>query len=227
MFKKVEALNKDAHQNLRFSRINSFDFATTVFNAPLSASEFSPAARYYPIVFPNEGITPLALFALNQKTNCYVKSDSSWKVPYVPAYIRCYPFLLANTEKENTGNKFIVCIDTQAPHFAAGQGDPLFTADGAPSDVTQKAINFLEKFHKELKVTQTVCRELEAQNVLVEKKIAIEKNGQKTAIGGFRCVDMEKLNKLEDALLAKWVRNGLIGLINIHLQSLANLKALT
>jgi len=226
MFKKIEALSNDMHQNLRFTRINSFDFATTVLNAPLSASEFFPAARYYPIVFPGKGTSPIALFALNQKTNLYVNSDGAWKVPYVPAHIRRYPFILANTGKDEAKKNFVVCIDAEAPHFAAGQGDPLFTADGAPADVTQNAINFLKKFHAELNATQTVCQELEEQNVLVERNITIEKNGQKSAIGGFRCVDMEKLNKLEDAVLAKWVRNGLIGLINTHLQSLTNLKTL-
>ncbi len=226
MFKKIEALSNDTHQDLRFAKTNSFDFATTVLNAPLSASEFSMAARHYPIVFPMEGTSPLALFALIQKTNLYINSDGSWKVPYVPAHIRRYPFILANTDKEDSKDKFVVCIDPEAPHFTAGQGDPMFTADGALADITQNAVNFLKNFQAELNATQAACQELEAHNVLVERKVAIEQNGQKSAIGGFRCVDMEKLNKLEDAVLAKWVRNGLMGLITTHLQSLANLKAL-
>ena len=66
--------------------------------------------------------------------------------------------------------------------------------------------------------------ELESMKVLVEKRINVEKDGQKIAFSGFRCVDMKKLNALDDSVLAKWVRNGLMGIINLHQISLGNLK---
>jgi len=226
MFKKIEPLSSDVHQDLRFIQTNSFDFASGVLSGPLSVSEFPLAAHYYPIVFPMEGVSPLALFALNQKKNCYIDTAGNWKVPYIPAHIRRYPFILAATTTPDSDDKFVVCIDTQAPHFDAGQGDPLFTADGATADVTRNAVNFLQKFQEELATTQTLCQELETHKVLLEKKVSLEKEGQVVSIGGFRCVDMEKLNTLEDAVLAKWVRNGLMGLINTHLISLNNLKIL-
>lgn len=226
MFKKVEALSSETHQDLRFTPYNSYDFAKSILNAPLSASEFSNAARYYPIVFPMEGTSPLALFTLNQNANLFIGDDGSWKVPYVPAHIRRYPFVLANTGEEASDDNFVVCIDSEAPHFSEGQGDPMFTADGAPAELTQNAINFLKQYQSEVQATQTACQELEAQNLLVERSVTLEKNGEKSSIGGFRCVDMDKLNTLEDAVLAKWVRNGVIGLINVHIQSLANLKSL-
>lgn len=227
MFKKIQPLSSDAHQDLRFSRINSFDFARTVLTAPLTASEFFMAAQVFPIVFPSEGTAPLSLFALNQKTNCYVANEGAWTGSYVPAHIRRYPFILANNDQNDAEDNFVVCIDTDAPHFAAGEGDPMFTADGKPADVTQNAIKFLQQFQKELNITQEICQDLESQQVLIERKIAIEKDGQKNIIGGFRCVDMEKINALEDAVLAKWVRNGLMGIITTHLQSLGNLQSLS
>lgn len=224
MFKKVEPLSNTRHHDLRFTRINSFECATEMTAAPLTASEILLASRYYPIVFPTEGVSPVALFALTQKKNFYVDNAGLWKVPYVPAHIRRYPFILANRPGDEADNGFAVCVDTEAPHFLSGQGDPLFTADGEPADVTQNAINFLTKFQEELKATQMFCQELEDQKILVPRHASIEKNGDKSAVGGFRCVDVEKLGKLEDEILAKWVRNGLVGLINSHLQSLSNLK---
>lgn len=224
MFKKIEVLSNKNHQDLRFTPVNSFNFAATVLNAPLGASEFHLASRHYPIIFPSKSTTPLALFALNQKTNSYVRKDDTWSVPYIPAHIRRYPFVIANTADKDSKENFVVCIDTEAPHFADGQGNPMFTADGEPADITKSAISFLEKFHYELTATQKLCQELDDQDVLVEKRIVLEKNGKKESIAGFRCVDMKKVIALEDAVLAKWVRNGLIGLINAHLQSMANIK---
>lgn len=227
MFKKIEALSREEHQELRFAQTSNFDFAKEALNAPLSASEFPVAARFYPIVFPVDGAAPMVLFALNQQANLYVGEDGIWKAPYVPAHIRRYPFILANLQtQEGEENTHALCVDTQAPHFASGQGDPLFTANGDPADITQDAMKFLNGFQAELNVTQTICQELEEQEVLVEKQVEIEKGGQKGAIGGFRCVDLEKLNALDDAVLAKWVRNGLIRLINAHIDSLTHLKAL-
>ena len=227
MFKKIEAFSKDKHQDLRLTQTNSFEFARSVLSAPLSRSEFSIALHHYPIVFPLEMATPLVLFALSQKTNNYINNDGVWKVPYVPAYIRRYPFTLANNTTAKSNNNLVVCIDVDAPHFTANQGEPLFTADGELADISQNTIKFLQKFQEELNVTQALCQELEAQKVLVEKTVTIEKNGVKSSVGGFRCVDMEKLNALEDSVLAKWVRNGLMGLIVIHQLSLSNLKSLT
>ncbi len=226
MFNKVEGLSNEKHIDLRFAPMNSFDFATTVVNAPLCASEFFQAARYYPIVFPDGGTSPMALFNLNQKTNRYIDDQGAWKVPYVPAHIRRYPFIFAKQDKSEATNNFVVCIDIEAPHFATGQGEPMFTANGELSQFTNKMIEFLKKYHQELDMTQMICRELETTGVLVDKKITIDKDGQKIQIGGFRCVDIEKMNNLEDAVLSKWVRNGLISIVNSHLQSLVNLKEL-
>ena len=228
MFNKVEALSNEKHIDLRFTSMNSYDFATLVVNSPLSVSEFFHAAKYYPIVFPTEGTSPIALFSLNQKTNRFINGQGGWTVPYVPAHIRRYPFILAKQEKseKEPADKFVVCIDVEAPHFAMGQGEPMFTANGDTSEFTNKMIEFLQKYHQELDASQIICRELEEHNLLVDKKITIEKNGEKKQIGGFRCVDIVKMNGLEDAVLAKWVRNGLAGAVNSHLQSLANLQSL-
>jgi hypothetical protein len=226
MFKKIEPLSKTTHQDLRFTPTNTYDFASAVLNVPISMSEFTMASQSYPIIFPMEGSAPLLLLSLDQKNNSYVDQNGAWKSSYVPAHIRRYPFVLANSPNEENEDNFVVCIDREAPHFNAGQGDPLFTADGSPSDVTQNAINFLQKFQEEMKFTQTTFKDLEKHDLLTEKRINVEKDGQKTAFGGFRCVDTEKLNALDDTTLANWVRNGFMGLINTHLQSLANLKTL-
>jgi hypothetical protein len=225
MFKKVEALTRSAHQDLRFTKINSFEFAQTMLQSPLCASELAMASRFYPIVFPKEETTPLALLSLDRKGNHYVDKDGSWKAPYIPAHFRRYPFILANADKEKP-DRFVVCIDREAPHFAADLGDPMFTADGTPADFTQHTIDFLQKFQEEMKVTQTVCQELEKHGVLANQSINIEKNGNKSTIGGFRCVDMKKVVALDDKTLAGWVKNGLMGIVYNHLQSLNNVKAL-
>ncbi|MEA1968538.1 MAG: SapC family protein, partial [Thermodesulfobacteriota bacterium] len=181
MFKKIEPLSKNTHQNLRFDKISGYEFAKNITSSPVSASEFLQASRYYPVVFPVDGAAPLVLFALNQKTNLYVNGDGSWKVPYIPAHIRRYPFVFANSDKKDQEkNTYVFCIDREAPHFAADQGEPMFTANGDLSDISQNAMNFLEKFQSELTVTQTLCKELDDKEVLVAKEVNFEKDGKKS-----------------------------------------------
>ncbi|WP_212637885.1 SapC family protein [Desulfocicer vacuolatum] len=230
MFKKVEPLNNATHQNLRFVGVKSFDSAMDIVSSPLVASEVVLASKYYPIVFPTDGVIPVSLFSLGQKKNFYVNDDGSWKAPYVPAHIRRYPFILGGKSGgggDEQPQAFTVCIDVEAPHFASDQGEPLFTADGQPAPLTQKAIDFLKAYQEDVKVTQGACSELETHGVLVAKKIDLEKSGEKRSFGGFRCVDVGKMNELDDSILAGWVRNGLMRLIVFHLQSLNNLKILS
>lgn len=50
--------------------------------------------------------------------NRFVDKEGKWTAPYVPAFIRKYPFVLGKSEKE--GN-YVVCIDRNAPHFSEEQ----------------------------------------------------------------------------------------------------------
>ncbi|SHO52255.1 SapC family protein [Desulfopila aestuarii] len=231
MFTKIEPLSQETHLDLRYNAIQDFDFARKVLHAPLSASEFLQASRHYAIVFPKDDSTPMAMFTLIQQINQYIQEDGSWSVPYIPAHIRRYPFVLAKVAseegKENEETRYALCIDRDAPHFAAEQGDIMFTANGEMTSIGQNALKFLETFQQELHVTQLLCRELAEKDVLIPQSINVEQDGQTVSVELFRIVDMGKVNALDDATLAKWVRNGLLGLILLHVQSLANLQAFT
>ena len=227
MFKKIEPLNHDDHQALRFAKTDSYDFAREVVSAPLGASEFAMAGRFYPIVFATDSETPLAIFALGQPPNRFIAENGAWAVPYVPAHIRRYPFILADIQgQEEEEAKLALCVDVEAPQFSAGMGEPLFTANGDPAETTQNALNFLKNFQAELNTTKEAFKELTEQGLLVDRQVNVERNGEQIPVAKFRVVDAEKLGALDDAVLAKWVRNGMIRLIHSHLDSLAHLRSL-
>lgn len=230
MFKKIEPLNKAKHQDLRFTANQGFHFAKAVTSAPLSGSEFLKASRFYPIVFHKEKSLPLIFLSLRENHNNYVNADGTWKVPYIPAHFKRYPFILAKGENkaaESAEDRFVVCIDRDAPHFQGTMGEPMFTADGELAEMTAKVVDFLQKYQQELSETERMFQELEAKGILVEQQFNFEKDGQRKSYGGFRLVDVEKMKKLDDETLAKWVRNGVIALINAHVQSLANVRLIT
>lgn len=255
MFKKIEPLNKENHQDIRFTSIQNFAFAQKVSTTPISFSEFLHASRYYPIVFLKDSTLPVVLFSLEQNQNNFINPDGSWKVSYVPAHLRQYPFVLVKaaispdiqetsskygsektqSQKDSDSKKIVqdnpenqeryaVCIDRDAPHFASSQGDIMFTANGEFTEMTQKAVAFLKLYHQEMAVTSSIVKLMEDKGILAEREFHVSVNGQKRSVGGFRTVDINKLNSLEDAVLADWVRKGIIALIFSHVNSLSGMK---
>lgn len=240
MFKKIEPLTHESHQDIRFNSIDNFSFAKNVSNAPISFSEFLHASRYYPIVFLKEQTLPVVLFSLNPDQNNFLNPDGSWKVPYVPAHLRQYPYVLvkaalpdgskidpskeSGTETAENQERYVVCIDRDAPHFASPHGDIMFTANGQFTELTNKAVAFLKLYQQEMAVTSTIVKLMDDNGILVDRQLNVNVGGQNISVGGFRTVDMEKLNALEDGVLADWVRKGIIALILSHINSLSGMQ---
>ncbi len=225
MFTKLEPLEKTKHQTLRFSKSLDYSFAGKTTAVQLSFSELQQACQYYPIVFPRDGASlPMALFGIGKRENTYVTPQGQWKVPYIPFTIRMYPFTLAKIQPQE--DQFALCLDPDAPHFASGMGDPMFTADGEPNDFIQGILKTLTAYQQEIATTQALFTALAENELIVDRKIEFNVNGKARSIDGFKGVDMEKLVTMDDAFLAELVRKGTLSLIYSHLQSLPKFRLL-
>src|SRR5690349_3481978 len=93
-----EPLSREMHGKLGVSRVEKpFGFAKAGHVVPITVAEFGLAALSYPIIFAGEQRQPLAVMGLNAGDNLFVKADGTFDVgAYIPAYIRRYPFVLAN-----------------------------------------------------------------------------------------------------------------------------------
>jgi len=225
MFENLERLDFERHKGLRFKPARNFGFATSLASAPLSASEMVDAAKHYPIVFSTEGpLLPVAMLSLKGGDNAFVDDRGDWLASYVPMHVARYPFILGDTE--NLAN-FVVMIDRAAPHFAADDGEPLFTEDGEYGPTLAKAREFLKAFQSKIVATQELLAPLAETGVLTMQRLDLERSdGTKALIEGVRAVDQKKLAELDDATLAGWVRSGLIVVITTHLGSLKNFASL-
>lgn len=242
MYRKLEALTKEKHQDLRFTSVQDFSFAETTSTVPLSFSEIALAARYFPVVFLNKGAMPVAILSLEKDKNSYVTPEKRWKVPYVPAFFRGYPFTLAkvdparesaaasqkgdSAEKDmpiKEGDRYLFCIDRDSPHFQNPQGDLLFTANGDFTELVSKRLEFLKIYRNEMGITENLVRLMDDKGILVDRHFILNVNGNEVPVGGFRTVDLQRLNALDDTLLADWVRRGIVALITAHLNSLVGI----
>ncbi len=224
MFKNIEPLEYSKHKDLRLSKVTSFAFAENISVVKLSFSELRRASRYFPIVFFKDACIPQALLSLENGKNTFIDGAGNWKAPYIPAYIRMYPFVLGKLADQE--DKFTLCLDPEAAHFKSGMGEPLFTADGKPAELVQNILKSLETYQKELNATQTLFKGLDEKELIVDRTFKYRVGQKEKSIDGFKAIDMKKVLDLDDKSLADMVKNGTMGLVHEHTQSLSNFSGL-
>lgn len=225
MFSKLEPITPEKHENLRFLPVKSYEFAKKVHIVPLCISEIIQASRHYPIFFiDGDPAQPYALLSLVPGTNSYVDNEGIWKVPYIPAYIRQYPFCITKIQGEE--DKGIFCLDPNAPHFNTSYGDPLFRADGAFTEHMEKIKEFCLKVFQEILVAKHIFRPLLEKGIITPWNINIKTKDKTIPVSGLLSIAEEKLKELDEKDLKKWVENNTMALIYAQLFSIDNLKRL-
>lgn len=230
-YQKVTPLNRGRHGNWRIKPINSYAFAAQTNSIYVAAVEFGRAAREYPIVFgqgKDESVFPVALLGLKNNENLFVDAKGNWQADYIPAYVRRYPFILAETS-ENGESRFTVCLDEDYAGFVKSgkKGQPLFDSDGEQTDLLRHSVDFLKEYQGHVQLTIAFCRKLRELDLLeaVRADIALP-GGEKQALGGFFRVSRDRLKQLDGARLAELVQADYMESIYLHLRSLDNLDNL-
>ena len=166
----------------------------------------------------------LAVLGLRADENLFVSpSPGKWEARYVPAFVRRYPFVLADLQQGKQG----VCLDMAFSGLNDAGGEALFAPDGRETPFLQNAIQFLNQFQAETVRTAAFCQRLAQAGVLVEMNARTDlADGSTVLLNGLQVVDEQKLLKLPDATLLEFFRAGEMSWIYAHLVSLGNLNAL-
>ena len=227
IYQKVVALNKNLHHQHRILPLTEFHFAADMQTLPVTASEFKEAAKEYPIVFvkaqeDSEKLLPMLLLGLKNGQNLFVKDDGRWTARYVPAFIRRYPFIFAETGVD----QLTLCLDEAYSGFGTEQGTALFNAEG-DTDFLKGVVEFVSAFHRDSRVTEIFLEKLKSLDLLEEKNLKAElRDGREFVVNGFQVVSEEKLLKLEATQVQALFTSGELGLVYAHLMSLSNLNRL-
>ncbi len=221
-YQDLVPLSSSQHADWKIETQQKAPFLANTHAVPVTIDEFVSAGRCYPIVFSTgPQSVPLGLMGMNEGVNAFVDADGAMPLPtYVPAYVRRYPFLLAQLQKDS--EELSLCFDPTAPGIAAGDvGAPLF--DGSePSQTTKDILGFCEQFEQAGARTAAFMAELEKLDILMDGEVSIQADGQEQPFvyRGFRMVDEEKLRDLRGDALRKLSQNGVLPLLYAHLFSL-------
>jgi hypothetical protein len=217
-------LDKKAHRKLRVKLADAdFAFAENINSVILAEVEFQPAARDYPIMFAraNDGrIVPVALLGLRRDENLFVRSGRWRSGCYVPAFVRRYPFIPAETGSD----QLTVCIDERYRGFGPEGGEPLFDEQGEPSALLNRAIALMQSYQAEWKRTEEFTRSLSSLELFKDVSIRVQmKDGTPLELSGALTVDEAKLAGLTQESLWSLHSAGHLAAIYAHLLSLGNL----
>lgn len=222
-YREPQPLSSTIHAGWRL-KDGDVSFASETACVPIVASEFTPASRHFPIVFAAEDNSPVAVLGLEQR-NLFVTAGTWDENVYVPAYVRRYPFGFISIDGPDG---FVLAIDAASDRVvrSGNDGTALFE-NGKPSPLTQQALAFCGAFQAEAAETRAFCNALDAAGLLVERRAdAVLPDGRRFGLTGFRVADVEKLDKLEDAVVVDWYRKGWLALVHAHLASLDSFKLL-
>lgn len=227
LYERPELLNKDQHANYGINpTANPYAFCAKVRAVPLTAVEFGQAARHFPIVFHAEkDFIPLAVLGLVDDTNLFVDEHGRWEQDvYVPAYLRRYPFAVAN---ETGGDRLAIVVDAAFSGFSVAAQMPFFV-NGAPSPATAQMIDFCRQYEADRRQTDELMRQLQGLAVVSGQQTTYTDNrtNQVMPVANYFGVDEAKLRALPDARYLEMRASGLIGLVHAQLWSMANWRDL-
>lgn len=225
-YNQLKPLSLQAHGGLRINPGKSVKFAAASNSIPVMADEFFVAQAHYPIVF-TAGPQPAAVMVvgLQNGRNLFVTEGGGWRSDnYVPAYVRRYPFALANV---GGSDNLVLAVDDTADILSSTEGAPLFE-NGQPSPIVQRALQFCGNVQRQFDIAQQFAAAVVGANLLTDKQVEVRSANRPTpyVFSGFGIIDEQRFNALPDAVYLDWRKRGWIALAYAHLMSLQRWRAL-
>ena len=222
-YKKPIIIDKYKHSNWGYNPVVDFLFAKNTNILPIVTSEFEIACKEYPIVFVKNGdsFSPVLLLSLKSNNNSFVDNDGKWLANYIPAYIRRYPFILAENNSKNK-HELILCIDSDYSGFSSKKSKlTLFDTKSEPSDTLKQAITLVNQYQVNSKETETFCNTLNEMGLLKESTVVSD---SKKVVEGFYSIEQKAFDILDNKDFSKLRDSGYLSLIFAHFVSLRSVN---
>lgn len=225
-YEKPVLLDRERHRRRRVRAAQGFGFARAASSLYVAGAEFNEACKEYAIVFtrsPAGQVAPVVMLGLRGGENLFVDDQGRWNARYVPAFVRRYPFVLAQLPGQALG----VCIDEAFEGVNEEEGEPLFDAQGQDTPFLRNALDFLAQYQREHLRTEAFCQRLDGAGLLTEMDARADlADGRSFTVGSVLVVDEKKLLALPDAVALSLFRAGELHLVSMHLVSLSNMQRL-
>ena len=235
-YKALHALNR--HDFVRMHMLGEVPaFAAANEVLPLTYSEFFVASSDYPIVFTKAPMSsdfmPAVLVGLERGLSLFAQYDGkAWRWDansYLPAYVRRHPFCMSTVNGQSSASdELLVCVDKDyVGNKPASQFVRLFD-DDLPTERWRVIEEFLQGYQSDIATTAVFTKVLNDIGLLepISASLIPVCADEPMIIDGMFGINEEKLNALEDGVLAELHRSGYLPRIYAHLKSLQNFQKL-
>lgn len=223
IYEDVKPLSKSSHGDWSVKSGDDYGFAAKINSVPLLISEFAQASRHFPIVFTGseERVMPIAILGIRNEQNVFVAEDGTWTAPYVPAFLRQYPFVFANMKEEG---QLMLCLDEAFSGLNKdGKGERLFDSDGEQTKYLSSMLEFTKSYHSQFRIAENFGKRLMDLKLLEPMRAQFTMQGlPDETLTGFLSVTRQGLKDLPDEEVVKLHRNGMLEAIYVQLMSAGN-----
>ena len=224
---RIVPLHRDQHSSLKVRDGAEFHLVQNEHIIPLVVHEFVAAASDLPIVFVKNTDTgqfqAVAMLGVKPGENLCVK-DGKWLGMYVPAILSQAPFRL--TPNSHNQEQLMLAINEESELVSKEEGELLFGEDGEPSQYLKKRQKGIETYFEHSQVTQGFVALMAQMDLLTERTLNIDLDGEKINLSGIYFIDEEKLGALPDEKFLDLKTRGFLPVIYAHLISLNQMRRL-
>lgn len=218
----LERVTRATHGALRLKPLADHFHAAGLWCAPLAAAEAPQAAVSFPLAFragEDGGAELLALFSLTPGRNHFVSEAGAWLCDFAPGHVTAHPFVY---RADKAGGRAALFVEAGSPLLSPDGGEPLFTAEGAPSERMKGIVRVLKGYNASLELAGRQASEALRFGVLTPwgPDCADE------ALRGLLRVDEAALSRLPLGMLDALRQSGALGLLYAQLVSMALLPRL-
>lgn len=221
MYKNIKILDKEKFKNVKFDEVNNVEVAKNIGLIPLGFTEIWHASHHCPIIISaGENAEFLSFTGITKEITIFNKNEV-----YLPAFVRSYPFLNVEIKGEDEKINSVIAIDENVDFV--GKNKQFFIID-KEKNITKEAnskIELVRELNRQREISKKIIAELKAHDLLVKKdlKVVVD-NNERMILDEFYIINIEKLTKLDDAILALWARKGWMGIFDAHIKSLNNFQ---
>ncbi len=221
------AISPAKHAQCRWKPRENFSNVATALVVEVFATEISITPHHFPLGFVKNGdeYQLVALVGLDQGRNLYVDIKGRWISEYLPASLRCYPFILMDNENEE--DEKTICID-QESITNQSNAHRLFNDEGEKDQSFVDVINFLIRCEQDRSATQKACSALASSGIIEPWPLNVQRGEGEgaTKIEGLYRINEAKLNSLEPLEFASLRETGAFSLAYAQLFSMPQLSKL-
>ncbi len=228
LFERPELLSREQHGELGLDAApRPFGFCDKIRAVPLTISEITEAAKYYPVVFMSkEQPLPLAILGFNGDLNLFVDEKGKWEdLAYVPGYLRRYPFALAS--ESGDGDRLALVLDAGYEGLSKTASRKLFE-NGQMSEFVKQALEFTRTYEGDRRLTDEIMKALNKFDLIHPQTAQYSPAGTNDPkpFAQYFGMDEQKIQALSDEQYLELRKLNVLPIIYAHLTSMANWRNL-